>query len=155
MEIQNCDKDSGIACEAYVTNYRIGGVTPDFKSTVRTNKNPRDDTQKLTRELEMCYQYKNNEAMFKTCHETLFDNCMKKRIRTVDASEDAIEKATKTCEKMFKGKVFSSAFQDYILSLPDYTTQSLNYSNYRIIIQIKHKKDSNNYYSFATMEVNR
>ena len=63
--------------------------------------------------------------------------------------------ATSIANKIYKGKVFSSAFQDYILTLPDYTTQSLNYSKYRVIIQIKHKKDGNNYYSFSTMEVNR
>lgn len=153
LEIQNCDIDTGNACEIYITNYRIGGVRPDFKTTVKTNKHPVNKTE-LNRELEMCYGEAEGEAR-EACVDKNYNDCMKKRVKIAEASEDQIDKAKAYCEKIYKGKVFSSAFQDYILTLPDYTTQSLNYSKYRVIITIKHKKDSNNYYSFASMEVNR
>ena len=172
LEIQNCDKSTGDACEIYVTNYRIGGVTPDFKTAVKNNKNPKISTIEesnnhpasemevpkesalLTRDLEMCYSVATENGAFNECANKLFNDCKDKRIGA-EATTDQIEKAEKTCEKIYKGKVFTSAFQDYVLTLPDYTTQSLNYAKYRVIIQIKHKKDGNNYYSFATMEVNR
>lgn len=171
LEIQNCDKDTGNACEIYVTNYRIGGVTPDFKTTVKNNKNPKvtptaandkppenmtipKNSVRLTRELEMCYSSAGNKTSFRQCASKLWEDCKRKRV-SAGATSDQIAKAENACNKIYKGKVFSSAFQDYILTLPDYTTQSLNYSKYRVIIQIKHKKDGNNYYSFSTMEVNR
>ncbi len=154
LEIQNCEKDTGNACEIYITNYRIGGVTPDFKTTVKTNKHPKDGTP-LDREIEMCYQYRNDPDGYEECITNKFDTCVNKRVNIVEADEDKKNKVLTYCEKVYSGKVFSSAFQDYILTLPDYTTQSLNYSRYRVIIQIKHKKDGNNFYSFATMEVNR
>ncbi len=171
LEIHNCEKETGDACEIYVTNYRIGGVSPDFKETVKGNRNPKvaltaandkdpktmsipKNSARLTRELEMCYASSNTKAAFQTCSSKLYNDCIKRRVPT-NATTDRIEKAQNACKKIYSGKVFSSAFQDYILTLPDYTTQSLNYSSYRVIIQIKHKKDGNNYYSFSTMEVNR
>ena len=172
LEIQNCDKETGDACEIYVTNYRIGGVSPDFKSTVKTNRNPKitvttsndknpkdmttpKNSSRLTRELEMCYSQADNQTNFRNCATKLYDDCMKRRVPTTGATDEQRDKAKVACEKIYTGKVFSSAFQDYVVTLPDYITQSLNYSKYRIIIQIKHKKDGNNYYSFSTMEVNR
>ncbi len=51
------------------------------------------------------------------------------------------------------GNSFSSGFQDYVVSLPDYIVRSLNGANYRVFVVYHHKKDANNYYSYATLEI--
>lgn len=67
----------------------------------------------------------------------------------------------KTSVKYFKNVVrndtelFSSGFKDYIIYLPDYSSKSLTGATRRVIAIFNHTKDSNNYYSYATIEVNR
>ena len=45
--------------------------------------------------------------------------------------------------------------QDYVETLPQFTTPSLNYAKFRVIISVHHKKDNNNYYSYSTIEVDK
>ena len=53
--------------------------------------------------------------------------------------------------------VFNSGFQEYVRTLPDYVSGSLNYSRYRVLAEFHHTYPSgeNDYYSYATIEVNR
>ena len=53
------------------------------------------------------------------------------------------------------GGVFKSGFQDYVFALPNYEAESLNNANYRVLAVFKHEKSGNNYYSYATIEVNK
>lgn len=50
---------------------------------------------------------------------------------------------------------FSGGFQDYIVSLPKFTTDSLNYAGYRIIIEFHRTKDDNDYLAYSTIEVKK
>ena len=67
----------------------------------------------------------------------------------------------RTSLKFFKNvvrndtEVFSSGFKDYIIYLPDYSSKSLTGATRRVIAIFNNTKDSNNYYSYATIEVNR
>lgn len=72
-----------------------------------------------------------------------------------------LKNSSDTSKVWFKNTVkaekdlFHSGFRDYIESLPDYSAESLNYANYRVIICFKNTKGNNNYYSYATIEVSR
>lgn len=50
---------------------------------------------------------------------------------------------------------FSSGFKSYILYLPDYQRRSLTGAQYRVFAVFHHLKDSNNYYSYATIEIKK
>ena len=74
---------------------------------------------------------------------------------TNDTSRKWFKQAIREDAERKENKVFRSGFRDYIFYLPDYTAESLNYSNYRVIASFHIKTDNNNYYSYATIEVNR
>lgn len=131
-EIAGCRGD-GENCEVYVTNYRIGGVTPDFKSTVENN---------LKKYQEDCFDSEIN------CINKYIDEC-------VEQKKSSSQKVKDICSEEAKENVFSSGFQDYIVSLPDYTTAASSLAKYRVIIAVQHTKDYNNYMSYATIEVSR
>ena len=73
--------------------------------------------------------------------------------RCIDGSSDP--KIKDKCETKISKKVFRTGLQEYILTLPDYKTKSANGAQYRVIASFKHTRDNNNYYSYATMEVDR
>ena len=127
LEIENCN-NQGNLCEIYITKYRLAG--PDgnvwFKTTVENN------------------EYKSYEEV--GTKQDYINRC-KGNLANSDIITKCTQKATK--------KIFRSGFKDYIELLPDYKTESVNHANYRVIISIHHQKDSNNYYSYSTIEVNR
>lgn len=127
LEIENCT-DQGNLCEIYITKYRLAG--PDgniwFKTTVENNA------------------YKSYEEVG---NEQNYIN----RCKGNTASSDIITKCTQKATK----KIFRSGFKDYIELLPDYKIESVNHAKYRVIISIHHQKDSNDYYSYSTIEVSR
>ena len=133
LQVANCDK-KGDNCEIYITRYRLDDSNDDsrtwFKQAVKSNKKKYE---------EFCSG--NN------CKNTYINNCL---AGTTDNEENRA-----LCTEKAEQKVFRSAFQDYIFNLPDYTTESLNYANYRVIAVFHIKKDNNNYYSYATIEVSR
>ena len=59
----------------------------------------------------------------------------------------------KNVVKTNTGRVFTSGFQEYIVTLPDYISNSVNGAKYRVFVVFHNRKDANNYYSYATMEV--
>lgn len=142
LEIDNCDK-YGNNCEIYITPYQIGSTQKNvnvsgksyhyFKETVANSK----DLKK--------YQVNCNRSDA-DCKSYYKSNC-----EGFEPSQAIKDK----CAKQSTERVFKDGFKDYIYSLPDYTAESLNFANYRVIIAFHNKKDSNNYYSYATIEVSK
>lgn len=133
LEIEGCDK-LGNNCEIYITKYRLGSTTKAFKDTVKNTSNS-DKKYKVNCTSGDC------ATKFKTkCKEGM--------------AGDADTK-TEKCDKLANKRIFRDDFRDYIDTLPEYTAASLNGANYRVIIGFHHTKDNNNYYSYATIEVNK
>ena len=133
LQVASCDKN-GDNCEIYITRYRLDNSNDDsrvwFKQAVRSN---------VKNYQEFC----SGDG----CKDAYINSCL-------EGAEDNEENRAKCTEKAEK-KVFRSGFQDYVFNLPDYTYESLNYANYRVIACFHNKKDNNNYYSYATIEVSR
>lgn len=129
LEVKGCDTD-GNHCEVYITKYQIGNTNLDFKTAVKNNSNKRYQVNGLSKNdyVERC----------------------KKSIKAQDEETKA-----DICNKEAERKEFRSGFKEYIDSLPDYKVPSLNGSKYRVIACFQHKKDNNNYYSYASIEVSR
>jgi hypothetical protein len=127
LEINGCDRD-GNNCDIFITDYRIGkdGDDNDFKDVV--------EAATLRRYNEECFQATG-------CEESYITKC-------VASGSTRAECTTKSSAKVFK-----SGFQDYVRTLPDYKTESLNGAKYRVIVMYHHIKDNNNYYSYSTTEV--
>ena len=146
FEIAGCDS-RGNNCEIFITHYRIGGVTPDFKDTVKTN---------IKR-----YQEKFAEAASPTASDALKQQKKDEFIAACrDTSNTMICAANDTecraaCSETAEKNVFPSRVQEYIVNLPDFAASSLNYAKFRVIVGVKHTKDNNNYYSYSTIEVDR
>lgn len=51
--------------------------------------------------------------------------------------------------------LFTTAFQDYVASLPDYLKASKQDANYRVTIITLHEKDEQKYYSYSNIEVKK
>lgn len=134
LQVEGCN-NKGNNCNIFITKYRIGNQESTksevfFKDTVRTN---------LNNIKENCFGS---------------DDCTEKfRERCIDGSSDP--KIIDKCETKISKKVFRTGLQEYILTLPDYKTKSANGANYRVIASFKHTRDNNNYFSYATMEVDR
>ena len=62
-----------------------------------------------------------------------------------------------TVKNDYNYATFNSGFQEYVSTLPDYTAASMNYSRYRVFAVFHHTypDNKNDYYSYATIEVNR
>lgn len=143
FEVEGCDK-RGDGCDIFITRYQIG-----YKST------DSDDIKNK-------YKFKNTVQNYReTRAEEIgmdVDNYKNACVNDLCPSPCSTEKntaATKKCEKKAKQKVFRAHFQDYVNNLPNYTTPSLNNAQYRVIAIFHHTKDNNNYYSYATIEVDR
>ena len=51
---------------------------------------------------------------------------------------------------------FSGGLHDYVEFLPEYSkVDSLNFAQYRIIIEFNRKKNDTNYYAYSTIEVKK
>lgn len=133
LQVDNCN-GSGDNCNIFVTKYRIGGNGVSFKNTVRAN---------MYAQNENC-QYSIN----KYCGLDFLAKCM-------SSTESTEENPYAYCSKQSTKPVFKSGFVDYVISLPDYASQSVNGAKYRVIASFKHTKDNNNYYTYATIEVNK
>ena len=126
FEIAGCDS-KGNNCEVFITYYRIGGVMPDFKETVKGNLKK--------------YQEEYAEAAAKDA--------------TAAVKQQKKQDFITECATIAEEEVFPSRIQDYLATLPDFAASSLNYAKFRVIVGVKHTKDNNNYYSYSTIEVDR
>ena len=146
FEIAGCDS-KGNNCEIYITYYRIGKVTPDFKNIVKTNLKK--------------YQEEYPEAAVETASEALKQQKKAEYIEACKNTTNSIvcvandSECREKCPEIAEEKVFASRVQDYVATLPDYAATSLNNAKFRVIVGVKHTKDNNNYYSYSTIEVDR
>lgn len=131
LQVANCDKN-GDGCEIFITKYRIGGTTNAFKNSVKENLYKYEEECRLDYNLPACFS------------DTL----------TI-CKNDYPELGEEGCREKLDTIVFDDGFKDYILSLPDYSASSLNNAKYRVTAIFKHTQDNNNYYSYATIEVNK
>lgn len=134
LEVDDCDQN-GDGCDIFITKYRIGGVTPDFKETVESG---------MKRYNENCTGSDNS------CQTSYTQKCI-----ASDKSSIPNDEKQEKCESRRAKDVFNSSLRDYIATLPDYSAVSLNRAKYRVIAAFHHTKDYNNYKSYATIEVNR
>lgn len=142
LEVEGCDS-KGDGCDIFITRYQIG-----YKSTD-------SDTEKKKHKFKNTvqnYRQTRAEEVGKTVN-TYKDDCAADLCP--GCTGDAQTKAENKCLKRAKQKVFPSHFQDYVNSLPNYTTPSLTNAQYRVIAVFHHTNDNNNYYSYATIEVDR
>ncbi len=128
MQVEGCD-GNGNNCEIFITKYRLGYAdsTSSFKTVIQNNKKRYEE-----------------DCSGDTCRQQYIDTCQTERKLPAD-----------TCTEEADSKIFKSRFRDYVETLPDYATASLNDARYRVIAVFHNKKDNNNYYSYATIEVNR
>lgn len=147
LEVRGCDK-IGNGCDIFLTKYTIGrgpstqAVTNSgaiFKEKVK------EAAPKLLRYQESCTSNNN------VCETNYINN-----LCPTDAEDpDVREQCVKIARKRGQQKVFDSGFIDYLDAIPDYTAGSLNGAEYRVTAIFHHKRGGNNYYSYATIEVNR
>lgn len=131
FEVDGCD-NSGKKCEIFITPYTID----KFKETVNNGS--------VKRFKESC------TSSDSVCKQEYIDDCV---INYPTKASDEIK--TQRCTKKATKSVFDTGLEEYITLLPDYRAQSLNSATSRVIVRFHHRKDSNSYYSYATIEVNR
>ena len=146
FEIAGCDS-KGNNCEIFITYYRIGGVTPDFKETVKTNlkRYQEEYAEAAAKDATAAVKQQKKQAFITACQDV--ENSI-----VCSLNDDACRAA---CSATAEEEVFPSRIQDYLATLPDFAASSLNYAKFRVIVGVKHTKDNNNYYSYSTIEVDR
>ena len=145
LEIDGCDSD-GNFCEAFITKYQIGGEDESgkwFKDAVK-GKQPGNNYKSTPRYRENCTSADDGD-----CQNKYKEKCNTLYPSTLKATEN------KKCLDAIDDRLFKSGFADYVNALPDYTYESLNNAKYRVIVSFHNLKDNNNYYSYATIEVNK
>lgn len=133
LQVEGCNK-KGDKCEIYITPYRIGGTDKSFKEKAKSN---------MKKYMDGC------NSSSSECSSSYISKCMTDN-STGDENDDRA-----ACTKEANKKLFRTGMNEYIKALPDYSAESLNNAKFRVIVSYHHKKDNNNYYSYATMEVIR
>lgn len=151
LEVANCDRN-GDGCEIYITHYKlISNSSPSFvsfKDNVLKKELKRKDVYKQYNSTDGS----NGDSCNKSSSYLEYCKCK----NAYDKADATLRAAiVSECNTLAEKKVFSSSMRDYIQTLPDYITPSLNMAKYRVIVMIRHRKDGNNYYSFANMEVRK
>lgn len=87
---------------------------------------------------------------------TINDDTVSYEFISGDGVSDEEREVAEYCIRRIESNVFPTYLVDYINYLPDYPLMNNStQAAYRIIVVSHHKKALNNYYSFATMEVNK
>lgn len=131
LQVKGCS-GGGDNCEIYITKYQLkdGDNSGFFKKEIQSKIKRKDVNRNESSE---------NENKF-------VESC-KVGLTTPNAVD--------LCKEEANRREFRSGFIDYIETLPDYKKGALDGSKYRIIACFQHERGSNNYYSYATMEVSR
>lgn len=132
LQVENCNA-VGDECNIFVTKYRIGGNGASFKKTVK-------------------YGYR---IPSENCTKAVDTECVIDYSTSCGYAHPDNEDAYEYCNRKISEKIFRSGFVDYVVSLPDYSSQSPNGAKYRVIASFKHTKDNNNYYTYSTIEVSK
>jgi len=130
LQVSGCDK-YGDKCDIFITRYRLNNVNDSSRKWFKEAM--KDDTKKYQENYDSVEDY--------------VADCLTDTAHTSSDSE--------YCNTEAEKRLFSSGFRDYVFFLPEYTAKSLNYANYRVIARFHNRKDNNNYYSYATIEVSR
>lgn len=134
LEVKGCN-NSGEHCEIYITKYKIGNAANENSVYFKDRVLVKEKTNIIKR--------------FQVNGDT------KENYKKKCEGKNPSDKLKENCERDANNPEFRSGFRDYIESLPNYTTDSIDGSRYRVIACFQHKKDNNNYYSYATIEVSR
>lgn len=129
LQVDGCDAN-GNNCNIFITKYRIGGSGVSFKNTVKNNV----------------------ERYWESCASPTKHDCYMAYMFAYHAD---VLTGTDEWDNLVNEKVFKSGFQEYIITLPDYSHASENGAKYRVTASFKHTKDNNNYYTYATTEVSK
>ena len=129
LQVDGCD-GNGNNCSIFITKYRIGGTGISFKRTVKENG---------SRYWESCTLPTKRDCYY------LF----------MAAYNPTIAEGSDDWDELAHQKTFKSGFQEYVITLPDYSSKSINGAKYRVVASFKHTKDNNNYYTYATTEVSK
>lgn len=139
LSINNCDPQ-GNNCDIFITTYKTLGEETNvvyFKNIVNPDKSNVNKTGTSKKRIEEC----NDMACSTSGNYVAICNLNN------DPSLD--------CDNQSKKPIFSDGFKTYQFYLPNYSKQSSNGAKYRVFAIFHNTKDSNNYYSYATIEVNR
>ena len=133
LQVSGCDS-LGDYCDIYITKYQVGGSTGSswFKNIVKGGN--------MKRYQENCSGTDCKNKYVAACQNDKTKNFLAESVN---------------CSQLAEKDIFSDGFKDYMLSLPDYLVPSANGAKYRVFVTFYHKKDFNNYYSYATFEVSR
>ena len=134
LQVENCNVN-GDECNIFVTKYRIGGNGISFKNSVK---------EQLRLPFENCVGELESKCIF-----NFYEKCANSSAVSSDSDPSGY------CDSRAAKNIFNSGFVDYVTSLPDYSSQSINGAKYRVIASFKHTKDNNNYNTYATIEVSK
>ena len=147
LEVAGCDKN-GNGCEIYITKYQLkDNEDPSkvwFKNTVKEYNSP------LRRYQENCQTNDSN-----TCKKRFIGELSPITSFCVDGQTGDNNIRKDKCKDIAEKKVFNRPFREYLASIADFNNPSINNAKYRVIISFRHRRDNNDYYSFATIEVRK
>ena len=102
-----------------------------------------------------CEDVKSNSNLYNTCKSLV----KKAEVRNCDSISPNIYitkyKLTEFKEFIDNDSSFSGGMHNYVNYLPEFTHPSLNYARYRVIVEFHHKRDENNFLSYASIEVKK
>ena len=131
LQVNNCNAE-GNYCDIYVTNYQVRKENDTsrtwFKNKVKTN--------------------------LKRYEENCTSNCLNAFVSACQTA-NTTNHTNIDCNKFANQKVFTSAFKDYMDSLPDYIIHSSNGAKFRVFAIFHNTKDATDYLTYSTIEVNR
>ena len=130
LEIDGCD-NNGNNCEIYITTYKLDDYG-SFRLTVTNN----------------------GDFAIKKYRINCFVDCKTKYLQKCTDGLSNSEAGT-ICDQQAEKNAFSKGFREYVKSLPNFSAGSLNSANYRVIVAYHHQKNNNDYYTYATIEVNK
>ena len=151
LQVEGCN-EKGNNCSIFITRYTLKAKST-ASATEKAKYIFKDVVNNQSTQLK---KYLDNCLEGPTCSLAYFTNEANKKCCTKKNECDITPTSNnETCAELANKKIFSSGFQDYIKVLPDYNYSGMSSAKYRVIATFQHKADNNNYYSYATIEVNK
>ena len=156
FQVEGCN-EKGNSCNIFITKYKLRAKDTDtaanklkykFKNVIEEDsKKAPNASDKLRMYMDNC----STPTNYNSC-KTSFNSsprCCRANSCYIQSNDSM------NCSEIGNKEMFRSGFVDYIENLPDFNFESTSTANYRVIASFQHKADNNNYYSYATIEVNR